>query len=103
MRTSCRSGQTGLVSGLIQRALWIGGSPCSGKSTVAREIAARINSTVYACDEAFERHAERVDPDHGPVLKKVSLLNAAERLAQDLDVQVVDVFELYRDEFPWVK
>jgi hypothetical protein len=50
---------------------WIGGSPCSGKSTVAGILAASRRMRLYSCDDAFERHAAAVgaggwaDPGEG--------------------------------------
>jgi hypothetical protein len=76
---------------------WIGGSPCSGKSTVAATIAAARAVPVYSCDGAFARHA-----DAGPVLRKVTGMSIGDRLAQPVDVQVDDVFCLYREEFPLI-
>ncbi|WP_426502056.1 hypothetical protein ACPPVO_30895 [Dactylosporangium sp. McL0621] len=75
--------------------LWIGGSPCSGKSTVAGLIAAARGLALYSCDDAFDRHA-----DAGPVMRKVTAMSVGERLAQPVDVQVEDVLRLYREEFP---
>ncbi|MBG0563999.1 hypothetical protein [Actinoplanes aureus] len=76
---------------------WIGGSPCSGKSTVAGIIAAARDVPLYSCDDAFERHAAA-----GPTLKKVTAMNIGDRLAQPIEVQVGDVVRLYREEFPLI-
>ncbi|WP_433797319.1 hypothetical protein [Actinoplanes sp. CA-252034] len=76
---------------------WIGGSPCSGKSTVAARIAADRGVPVYSCDDAFDRHA-----DGGPALRKVTSMSVGDRLAQPVEVQVDDVFRLYREEFPLI-
>ncbi|MEV4280775.1 hypothetical protein [Actinoplanes xinjiangensis] len=76
---------------------WIGGSPCSGKSTVAANLAAADGLPLYSCDDAFERHAAG-----GPVLRKVTTMSVGDRLAQPVDVQVDDVFRLYREEFPLI-
>ncbi|GAA2383132.1 hypothetical protein [Dactylosporangium salmoneum] len=75
---------------------WIGGSPCSGKSTVAGLLAAARGATLYSCDDAFERHAA------GPAFAKVAAMGVAARLAQPVEVQVADVLQLYRDEFPLI-
>src|SRR4051812_44033795 len=58
--------------------LWIGGSPCSGKSTVAAVIAAARGLPLYSCDDAFERHAVV----GGPTLRKVAGMTIGARLAQ---------------------
>jgi 2-phosphoglycerate kinase len=78
---------------------WIGGSPCSGKSTLARALA---TEALYSCDDAFDRHAAAIDPQLGPTLKKVTGMPVAERLDQPIGVQVDDVFRLYREEFPLI-
>jgi 2-phosphoglycerate kinase len=87
---------------MLERVLWIGGSPCSGKSTVAERVAAARGVPVYACDEPFDRHAATIGPQCGPTLKKVSAMGIGDRLAQPIDVQVNDVFRLYREEFPLI-
>ena len=81
---------------------WIGGSPCSGKSTVAGIVSAARNLPLYACDDAFERHAATIEPAAGPTLKKVTAMTIEDRLAQPIEVQVGDVFRLYREEFPLI-
>jgi hypothetical protein len=81
---------------------WIGGSPCSGKSTAAGILAASRNMRLYSCDDAFERHAATVQPTAGPTLKKVTAMSLDDRLAQPVEVQVSDVFRLYREEFPLI-
>jgi cytidylate kinase len=40
----------------------IGGSPCSGKSTIADRLAATYGMQVYRCDDAFFRHQMSIDP-----------------------------------------
>jgi hypothetical protein len=57
---------------------------------------------VYSCDEAFPRHAATVEAADGPTLKKVTAMSVGDRLAQPIEVQVDDVFRLYREEFPLI-
>ncbi|GAA3287771.1 hypothetical protein Dvina_26360 [Dactylosporangium vinaceum] len=73
---------------------WIGGSPCSGKSTVAARLATAAGALLYSCDDAFDRHA-----DAGPAMRRVVAMSVADRLAQPIEVQVEDVLRLYREEF----
>jgi len=85
------------TSGTVPDGLWwIGGSPCSGKTTIARILAAARKVPLYSCDDAFERHAA------GPTFEKVSAMNIGDRLAQPIEVQVEDVVRLCRDEFPLI-
>jgi dephospho-CoA kinase len=90
------------MSAMRDDVVWIGGSPCSGKSTVARTIAASRNVPLYGCDDAFERHAAMIEPAAGPTLKKVTAMSVADRLAQPIGIQIDDVFRLYREEFPLI-
>ena len=82
--------------------MWIGGSPCAGKSTVAVLLAHKLQASVYSCDGAFERHAAAVSAAAGPTLKKATTMDVGERLAQPLQIQVADVFRLGRQEFPLI-
>jgi hypothetical protein len=47
----------------LRHVLWLGGSACSGKSEVARRLAAAHGVAVYSADDAFERHRGAADPD----------------------------------------
>ena len=91
-----------MMSHVLDDALWIGGSPCSGKSTVAGIIAASRGIPWYSCDDAFERHAATVEPPAGPTLAKVTAMAVGDRLAQPIGVQVDDVIRAYHEEFPLV-
>ncbi|WP_433200170.1 hypothetical protein ACQP00_28285 [Dactylosporangium sp. CS-047395] len=70
---------------------WIGGSPCSGKSTVA----AMLGGPVYSCDDAFDRHG-------GPTFDRVRAMSVGQRLAQPIEVQVEEQFQLYREQWPQI-
>ena len=87
---------------MVDGLWWIGGSPCSGKSTVAGIVSASRNMLLYSCDDAFERHAATIQPTAGPTLQKVTAMSIEDRLAQPVEVQVGDVFRLYREEFPLI-
>ena len=90
------------MTAVVDGRWWIGGSPCSGKSTVAGILATSRSMRLYSCDDAFERHAAAVGPAAGPTLKKVTAMSFDDRLAQPLEVQVGDVSRLYREEFPLI-
>lgn len=45
----------------LARVLWIGGSPCSGRSTMADRLAAAFGLGVFRCDDAYERHKAELD------------------------------------------
>ncbi|WP_433040577.1 hypothetical protein [Dactylosporangium sp. CS-033363] len=94
---------------------WIGGSPCSGKSTIAATLSGRPRpgestaaatlggggggagdgGPVYSCDDAFERHG-------GPTFDLVRAMSIGQRLAQPIEVQVEQQFRLYREQWPQI-
>jgi len=82
--------------------VWIGGSPCSGKSTVAQRLALARGWPLVTCDDHWADHVGRSTRETAPVLTKLGGLPAGARLRQPLDVQVADVFEAYREEFPLI-
>lgn len=45
---------------------FIGGSACAGKTTAAQSLAERYDIPVYSCDEHFEAHRQRADPERHP-------------------------------------
>lgn len=81
-----------MTIGVVVDRLWLGGSPCSGKSTVAGIIAASRNVPLYRCDDAFERHAAAVGAASGPILVEGSA--PLPELLADRDVP--------RDRAPWI-
>lgn len=87
---------------MIDRVRWIGGSPCSGKSTLAHGLAAAAGAQLYNCDSAFDRHAAAVADAAGSTMKKVTAMSVEQRLAQPIDVQVADMFRLGREEWPHI-
>jgi hypothetical protein len=86
----------------LRQVLRIGGSPFSGKSSIAHVLPANRRFALYSCDDAFERHAAAITAMHGPTLKKVTTWSVAQRLAQPVEVQVADTLQLYREEFPLI-
>jgi len=40
----------------LSNVFWLGGSPCSGKSSISEILPQRFNLDVYHVDEAFAAH-----------------------------------------------
>src|SRR5438105_2762581 len=75
---------------------WLGGSPCSGKSSISRILAGRFDLDVYHVDEALETHMKRLDPVHHPALTKWSESSWDERWMQPIDNLVQNVIACYQ-------
>ena len=54
---------------------WLGGSPCSGKSTIAALLADCHWRCRYDCDAAFDAHLRRATPDAQPHLHHLTHLD----------------------------
>jgi hypothetical protein len=52
----------------FDRIYWIGGSPCSGKSTISRTLAKRFGLACYEVDASLPRFLPRLDPQRHPTL-----------------------------------
>jgi hypothetical protein len=83
--------------------IWIGGSPCSGKSTVAGGLASTRGWSLYTCDDHWDEHVRREPSARLSVLGRLASLPIDLRLRQPLDIQVADVIEAYREEFPLIR
>ncbi|MFT7695175.1 MAG: hypothetical protein ACI8P2_003809, partial [Candidatus Latescibacterota bacterium] len=47
----------------FDHVLWIGGSGCAGKSTVANKLAAQYGLATYHCDDHWKDHGSRIDAE----------------------------------------
>jgi 2-phosphoglycerate kinase len=86
----------------LEGVFWLGGSPCSGKSSISEIIASRFGLDVYHVDGAFESHAQRFDPLRQPALTKWSKSSWNQRWMQPVESLVQDVIACYREHFALV-
>jgi len=78
---------------------WLGGSPCSGKSSISLILASRFDLDVYHVDETFETHTQRLDPVHHPALTKWCNSSWDERWMQPINDLVQEVIACYGEPF----
>lgn len=88
----------------IKQVNWIGGSPCSGKSSVTELITQRHDLTYYKCDDYLDYYMS-VGAERGiPILQKFRNMNADQTwLERSVEEQVEDEIEFCREVFPIVK
>jgi 2-phosphoglycerate kinase len=79
---------------------WLGGSPCSGKSTIAELLSKRYNLTYFSCDAAFDRHLQASDPVQQPTLHRLRTMTSDEIWLEPVAAQLAREIAIYCEEFP---
>jgi hypothetical protein len=82
----------------LAHVLWLGGSACAGKTSVARLLAVEYGLAVQHCDDAFTGHRARATPERHPDFCRVGDLSFAEMRRAPVAVQVEDLLAFYREE-----
>jgi 2-phosphoglycerate kinase len=86
----------------LEHVLWLGGSPCSGKSSIARLLAHEYKLATYHCDDALEQHRPRITPAKQPMLTKWTASTWEKRWMQPLDALVAEAIACYQEHFQLV-
>lgn len=86
----------------LSHCFWIGGSPCSGKSSTAQALADRFNLHYYNCDEAFYRHARLITPEDQPAFYRVTHYSSEALWMRPVEDLLSDEIEIYHEEFPLI-
>jgi shikimate kinase len=81
---------------------WLGGSACAGKTSVARLVAAAHGLALYSCDERFEEHRRRADPERHSRFCRIMDLSAEELWEHPAQVQAAELLGFYEDEMEMV-
>ncbi len=79
---------------------WLGGSPCSGKSSIAGAIAARGGFSLFRSDDSMFAHMAAADARRQPAMARAQRLSWDERFMRPVEEQVADVLDFFREEFP---
>jgi hypothetical protein len=90
------------LSQALAHVYWIGGSPCSGKTSIAKALVERYGLRYYDCDHAFYRHNEIVPPEHQPVFYRVMRLAPEALWMRPVQQQTAEEIAIYREEFPLI-
>jgi hypothetical protein len=78
---------------------WIGGSPCSGKSSIAEILAHKHGFVVYHGDDHFYDHVAAADPDSQPRLHRLREFTWEALFMRPVAEQVADEIAIYHEEF----
>jgi hypothetical protein len=82
----------------LRHVYWLGGGSGSGKSTVARQLAASRGMRLYSTDEAMADHAKRCAPDDCPFLTAFKDMDMDERWLNRPPALMLETFHWFRGE-----
>lgn len=81
---------------------YIGGSPCSGKSTVAEILSRKYNLHYFKVDDFLDSYTQLGSLKGYPVCKKITELNPEQIWMREPVIQCEEEFEWYREIFEYV-
>ncbi len=87
---------------IIDNTYFIGGSPCSGKSTIAEELSKNYNLDYLKIDDYEQAHIEKANPERHPIMYKWSQMSWDKIWMRSVQKQVEEEFEFYRERFPMI-
>ncbi|HEY3502092.1 MAG TPA: shikimate kinase [Actinocatenispora sp.] len=82
----------------LRHVFWLGGGSGSGKSTVARHLAARYGLALYDTDAVMSDHARRSTPDDSPYLHEFMNMDMDQRWLLRTPETMLDTFHWFRGE-----
>ena len=82
----------------LEHVYWIGGGSASGKSTIARRIAAEQGLGVYATDDVMADHARRSSPEDCPLLHAFMAMDMDQRWVNRTPETMLETFHWFRGE-----
>src|SRR5689334_4970029 len=90
------------LEALFSKAYILGGSPCSGKSTIAEILVARYGFQYYKADDHDPDHMQRSQPDRQPVMFKISKMSWDEIWSRSPSELLEDELTYYHERFPFI-
>jgi len=78
---------------------WIGGAPCSGKSTIAELLAFKYGFSLFKSDDHMVAYMQLASAQKQPVMSRLAGLSWNELWTRPVEVQVQDEFAFYHEEF----
>lgn len=87
---------------LFSKAYILGGSPCSGKSTIAEMLSAQYDFHYYKADDYESEHMQRAHLKQQPVMFRYSKMGWDEIWSQSPEKLLTDEFTYYHERFPFI-
>jgi hypothetical protein len=86
----------------LSHVLWMGGSPCSGKTSISAILAEQHDLYVYHCDEAWDAHCRRANPEQHPRMHRLLGMSWDDIWGRPVDDLLEDELTIYGEEFPMI-
>ena len=90
------------IQASLSHVLWMGGSPCSGKSSIAKILSDKYHLRTYHVDDAFRQHESRFNPRDNPTLYKWTNRPWDELWMQPPDILLKEAISAYQEHFAFV-
>jgi len=90
------------TSKIFSQAYILGGSPCSGKSTIAERLSKDFKLQYYKVDDHEQDHSEQSDPNCHPIMHQYRKMSWNEIWMRSVDTQVKEEFDYFRERFEMI-
>ena len=87
----------------MRKIYYIGGSPCSGKTTIAQQIAKERNLLYFSVDDELGKYAQMGAEKGYPICLKQWKLSPDETWLRDPAVMCQEELQFYREIFEFIK
>lgn len=86
----------------MKKIYYIGGSPCSGKSTIAEYLEKKYNLYYFKVDDYLEKYTNKGAEKNLQICVKQSKLNSEETWMRDPVLQCREEILFYKEIFPFI-
>lgn len=90
------------LQSIFSSSFILGGSPCSGKSTIAERLSQDLDMTYYKVDDHIMRHLEKANPQEHPTMAAYGQMSWNEIWSRPVGLQVAEEFSYYTEQFPMI-
>lgn len=86
----------------MKKIYYIGGSPCSGKSTIAEHLEKKYNLYYFKVDDYLEKYTNRGAEENLQICVKQSKMSSEETWMRDPALQCREEIQFYKEIFPFI-
>lgn len=89
--------------GTIDNIIWIGGSPCSGKSSITERLCLEFNLEYYKCDDYLDQYIKRGVQSQKLIMQKYNSMSMDQTwIERNIQEQTLDEIEFYEEAFEMI-